>query len=276
MRRRGVRSSTLAKCLLVVFFALMLIYVVERFVFGTGHPLIDRLYEPTEFAAAFVLCLSVVATIWWAVRGDNETSWPAIIIGVGIIVFYYLLPPFLVYLATSGSGSAFRATFAVVARPNFISYGAEALVGAVPLLLFACPAILRAKEGWRTAPESQRKIVLGWLAVAASFATGLYAILLHFDRGPLWQVPLGQLCVAVLFAVLVLVPVYKSIAKVFSERSIIEVCDPARFSNRQKEAARMVLDAFHIKPRAKASEEQVGAVATRREISGSHVDIKED
>jgi hypothetical protein len=248
-------ASTFNKWLAGITAANLMLLGVEWFIAKAGDPqLAHDLSEPTNNLLWCIFFVVVIIVVWYMTQDDTAANlrsakhppWWAVVLGVGIFVFFRLIPSGLVFLATNGSGSAFTYVW-LGKEAGGVSTFANILVLLVPVLLIAFPATLYNRPRWREAPSLAKEVVLGWFAITASFVTGLYIILLHFARGPLDAIPLGQLSVAVLFAVLILVPVYRRLAGLFSTRGIIGVCDPGLFWLRQKQAAKVLLKAVNTK-----------------------------
>jgi tetratricopeptide (TPR) repeat protein len=89
-----------------------------------------------------------------------------------------------------------------------------------------------------------KRLLPGWLAAGAALATGLYAFLLHFLGGPLAKLSLLQLIVAIAFAVALLVPPYRWIARACWELGIAEVYNPARWRKEWLKIKDDLKDAF--------------------------------
>jgi len=85
-----------------------------------------------------------------------------------------------------------------------------------PVILILLPTILRKLIEWDNAKEETRRLATAWLAGSALAITCTYAIILHFLSGnPLSAMPLTGVALAILFAGVILWPLYKRIVEVF-------------------------------------------------------------
>jgi hypothetical protein len=124
-----------------------------------------------------------------------------------------------------------------------------------PVILILLPTILRELIKWDNAKKATRRLATAWLAGSALTITCIYAILLHFLSGnPLSAMPLTGVALAILFAGVILWPLYKRIAEVFWHTGIAkavrleklredhqimweELRDAARLARRKRKAA---------------------------------------
>jgi hypothetical protein len=82
------------------------------------------------------------------------------------------------------------------------------------------------------------------LAFSAALATGIYAVTLHFDNGPLASISVNQLAFAALAVAVLLYPVYRYMATACWKRGIADVFSPGSVIARQKELARVLRKSF--------------------------------
>jgi hypothetical protein len=205
----------------------------------------NAIYVPKNYLLGVLVITGIVVWAWSKAKRSKNVSWWVVIFGISVSIFSYFIPPALVFIAANGSGSDFSATFGWFTNNNVLIEQIESyLVIAVSFELIIFPAILHERVAWRGAPAAKKKVVLAWLAVTASLSTALYAILLHFHRGPLHRIPLGQLSAAMLFVVVLLLPIYRSVATAFSERGATGTFNPSDFWKRQIEAAQMLYGTF--------------------------------
>lgn len=137
-----------------------------------------------------------------------------------LIAFLILFPQILVFLATNGNDAAFVNSFA---NEGLIGVSKLVLVTVVPIILIGFPEFLRRSLTWNQASKLTRGLFPRWLAASAAVATGTYALLLHFSKGPLAEVSVGPLTVAVLFAVALFMPFYGSIATACWQHGVMDV-----------------------------------------------------
>ncbi len=141
---------------------------------------------------------------------------------------------FLAFMISNGDGKTFHDTYAFITHPSGFFGDAEGvLLLSVPCFLVVVPEILRRKPRWKCACDL-RKALPGWLAAIAAAATGGYGFLLHLRGGPLYHPAPGTLSVAILFAVALLVPFYKVVAKGVLERGVSKFFDPASWWRMQR------------------------------------------
>jgi hypothetical protein len=148
-------------------------------------------------------------------------------------IFYELftlwMAPALAALATSGNARAISGVASGIAAPSSISaasFAAEACLCALAGILTIIPLVLRLLLPWDGASELARRVGPAWLAALGATVTWLYVFLLHFERGLLAGTPLAQLSVAALAAAVLLVPLYRSMARSFWRRGIHVVLNP--------------------------------------------------
>lgn len=257
--------------LLIVGFCLgAALTIAGLLIMEIGHP---RLGNGISLPGQIVLLVAVVgliaAAISRAVPGvGNDYGW-AVIFGGGVAVISFLVPAFLVFLATNGNASAFWAIFDWFAGNGGTVAQVEGVLPlVVTLLLVGIPSILHSRRKWRESGSPKKEVVLGWVVLAASLVTGLFGIMIHFvGRGPAQGIPLGQFSVAVLLAVLLLVPRYRSLASAFSSSGLMEACNPASFWANQKEALDVLRRAFSIQEDPSPTSERAENIAASDDSS---------
>ncbi len=149
-----------------------------------------------------------------------------------LLAFCFSFPAFLVFLATNGNTGAFM--FFNQSQSSSHSAWLGGLEGlallVIPALLLMIPQLAHRRLVWSSTPQLTRNVITGWLATGAALSTGLFAFMLHFYGGPLAGVGLGQLAVGMLFAVALLVPIYRSVARACWERGVLHIIDLGRWS----------------------------------------------
>ena len=125
-----------------------------------------------------------------------------------VIVSGPLLSLFIQYLASNGN------ELILTSQIHGWANVCEALLMAIVIVtLTGFPHVfLHSRLPWNGTSDLTKRLLPSSLAGIAAIATGLYALLLHFSRGPLAEVPLGPLTAATLFAVVLLIPPYRSVA----------------------------------------------------------------
>jgi hypothetical protein len=216
-------------------------------------------FQATKPASAYVIWAGIAFNllVMWrsALRAMSPARPATAVVVVLAIMLLFAFPLILVLLVTGGNDGSI-AIVALFVTPRHSVWLRSALVipdtfllSLVPGLLIAAPEILRRWVRWlnsgaiRVPPRLKRRLP-SWLAAGAALATGLFAFLLHFGGGPLAKPPLPQLAVAILFAVTLLVPPYRFIARVCWERGIAEVFDPGCWRKEWRETKTEIIDTF--------------------------------
>ena len=238
--------------LLIGFFLVGLVLLVAGlFIWGFGPPgLADKFFVFAEILIVVPVMGVIGACLAGSqALGESKGYWWVVVFGIGMTMFTLLIPATLQFLVTNGASFAFPTALYWFTGSGGIAFDVNGILTLViPALLVGLPSFLYRKQYWKGADGkgadgADKQIVIGWLAVAASLATGMYGFVSHFIRGPMQKIPLGPLSVAILLAVLVLVPIYRSLAEAFSEQGIVGVCHPAVFWGKQKKAAGALLRA---------------------------------
>jgi hypothetical protein len=180
------------------------------------------------------LAAILVFVVRWFIRDMSEdmsvvAAWAQLFL---LLAFCLSFPAFLVFLATNGNTGAFM----FFNQPQSSSHsgwlsGLESFaLLVIPALLLMIPQLAHRRLVWSSTPQLTRNVITGWLATVAALSTGLFAFMLHFYGGPLAGVGLGQLAVGMLFAVALLVPIYRSVARACWERGVLRIIDLGRWS----------------------------------------------
>jgi cytochrome bd-type quinol oxidase subunit 2 len=103
------------------------------------------------------------------------------------------------------------------------------LIISVPVLLVTLPNSLRNHLAWQSSSELAQKSIPSLLAAGATVTTGIFVVTLSFNAGPLANLNPGQVTIAALGVVVVLVPFYRWTAKVCWEPGIAALIDPQRW-----------------------------------------------
>jgi hypothetical protein len=181
----------------------------------------------------------------WKTLDERNEPWWILVLAGGALISFCLLPAFLLFLVTNGNGSNAWTFLDWYIKGSGIFTPIEFFLTSLVIgLVIGLPAFLRRTDGWGNSPQPEKEIVLRWFAIAASLATGLYVFLLDFIVPHARRIPPGQFSVAILFAVLLLLPVYKSLARTCSTLGIVGICDPVRFWNNERKGAQVLKGAF--------------------------------
>jgi Clp amino terminal domain, pathogenicity island component len=216
-------------------------------------------FQVTKPASAYFIWAGVafdLLVMWRLVLRAMSPARPTTAVVVILaIALLFAFPSVLVFLVTGGNDSSLVIA-ALFRTPRHSGWLRSALLmpetlllGLVPGLLIAAPEILRRWVRWLNSgafrmPSRLTRRLPGGLAAGAALASGLFAFLLHFGGGPLAKPSLLQLAVAIVFAVTLLVPPYRFIARVCWERGIAEVFDPGCWRKEWREAKAEVIDTF--------------------------------
>jgi hypothetical protein len=148
--------------------------------------------------------------------GDDDAGGMWIILGLVVagIVGAAALLTFLV-----GNGAVFGGR----SRGIFI-WAQDALLLITVWLVFGVPnqahRIRVAKDGYA------QRLLISVITAAACVLTGSYLFLLHFGGGQLRNLKLGQLVVAIVFTVVLVAPLYRSLARACWRRGLLGFLDP--------------------------------------------------
>lgn len=186
-------------------------------------------YLAGETSANLVGIAYLVFMVRFLVSGMSEVVglWAARVVLLLILVFFITFPPLIIFLATNGKDEAFpfwRAT----PRGWLDILESIALAWAL-LLLFMAPELAHRKLTWSNTSEPTKGILTNSLAAGAALSTGLYTLMLHFSKGPLAELSLGPLAVGILFAVALLVPIYRSVIRGCWQHGALHLVDLGRW-----------------------------------------------
>lgn len=175
-----------------------------------------------------------------------SVTWVLIILG---IVFLYIFPPLLAFLATNGNADFAHLVvqqFNVGIRwPSFLlSCLQYLLLTSVPILLIVLPETLRRRLSGVQTPTTVETLLLSQLTIGATLATGLYAITLHFAKGPLEKLGVDQLVFAAIAVVVLVGPFYRYIVTACWKHGIADVFNPRSWRAKQDEQVKFLRKAF--------------------------------
>jgi hypothetical protein len=146
------------------------------------------------------------------------------------LIFLMSFPSFLVFLASNGSTAAFQLVEPKTwTHRGWLGALELAVLSMVFLFLLALPAVAHRAFSWSDTSELTKSYILSCLAIGAALSTGLFVFMFHFHRGPLARDPLGPLAAGILFAVALLVPIYRWVVKAFWVRGVVHVIDLGRW-----------------------------------------------
>lgn len=169
-----------------------------------------------------------------AVRGirilTGAGALAASLVAILFIISLFFLASFLVFLASNGDSAAFT-----VADPGYWSHRSWlgifeiAAIDMVGLLIVVAPELAHLALPLRDTSELTKDRVTRWLTVSAAFFTGLYVFMFHFQKGPLAHFKPGTLTVVILFAIALLVPIYRSVITAFWKWGVLHIIDFGRW-----------------------------------------------
>jgi hypothetical protein len=140
-----------------------------------------------------------------------------------MFAFSLFFPAFIVFLATNGDAKAFMISDS--SAPDWLLIPELFVFAIGPGLLFLIPAFAHKRLVWDTTSEQANRVIAYWLAVGAALSGGVYALMLHFGKGPLAHDRLGPLMAGILFAVVLLVPAYRSVIEACWQRGVLGLVD---------------------------------------------------
>ena len=164
------------------------------------------------------------------------------------ILFLYLFPSALVFLATNGQADFLAAVLSVFRSGNglgWLTFPEFVLLVSVPSLLILLPEALRRIIRKSVVSDLTKSVLPGWLAAVSSLATGVYIFALHFDKGPLSRTSLNQVTFAAIAVALLLAPIYKSIVEACWERGIADVFNPGSWIARPRTVIKEFQTVYH-------------------------------
>jgi hypothetical protein len=187
------------------------------------HPYNNDIVRSVGLMWAIVYIIAVLRS---SIKDLSEEvgTWAARIAYLFMLASSLAFPTIIIFLVTNGNTEAFifssGSSVWIVILEGFIL-----VLG--PMLLFMVPALAHKRLDWSTTPQLTRDVIARLLAIGAALSSGLYALLLHFDKGPLAQahIGLGPLTAGILFAVALLVPFYQSVIKACWQRGVLHLVD---------------------------------------------------
>lgn len=151
-----------------------------------------------------------------------------------LVVYLFVAygPMALQFIATGGGGTGGLGSHASSTFGLIEGFATIALALVTVWLLVGVPQrLFRIKLDLDGAQELQ-PVLLGLLTAAASGLAAIYILLLHFDGGPLSGVRLGQLIAGIIGTVLLIAPLYRSLARACWRRGASGVFSPRAFKQR--------------------------------------------
>jgi hypothetical protein len=140
----------------------------------------------------------------------------------------FLVISLVVILATRfvAAGGTIGATSESSLRLVYLNF--DLIVVILTLLLLIPHFFFHIGLDLRGTGDAQR-VFLRLIAVAASSLTGCYIVLLHFDGGPLRKISMGPLIAGVIGLVVLISPVYKSLARACWSRGVAGVVELGQY-----------------------------------------------
>jgi hypothetical protein len=146
------------------------------------------------------------------------------------LIYYVIFSPFLVFLATNGNSTAFTYLNPLTWTHGGWFRSTELLfLLLAPAFLLLYPAWAHRWLPWKSTSKQTKSFITRVLSIGAVLSNGIFIFMLHFQRGPLSDVSPGPLAVGILFAVVLLVPYYRSAISACWKSGILHVIDADRW-----------------------------------------------
>lgn len=190
-----------------------------------SHPYFNFIGEAWGLSWGIVYVILIIRFSIQDMREDVGT-WASRIAHLFVLIFSLAFPTIIIFLVTNGDTAAFiffspRSSGWMIVLEGFVlSLG--------PSCLFMLPALAHSKLPWSSTSETTKDVIVRLLAIVAALSGGLFALLLHFDKGALAQANLGPLTVGILFAIALLIPFYRSVITTCWQRGVLHLVDIAR------------------------------------------------
>lgn len=186
------------------------------------HPYYSSIANSVGLLWAMVYIIAVMRSSIKDLSGEVGTR-AARIAYLLMLTFSLAFPTIIIFLATNGNTAAF--VFFSSGSSGWIITLEGFVLSLGPAFLFIVPALAHKRLAWSTTPQLTKDVIARLLAIGAALSGGLYALLLHFDKGPLAQAHLGPLTVGILFAVVLLMPFYRSVIEACWQHGALHLVD---------------------------------------------------
>jgi len=259
---RFVSPNALGYYLIIAGFCLLMVASFVYFAFGSSGPCTVRPTRWLALAGTFVLItitflpaipaaqpfewlVGQIGFLLWllaflvyeltmGVRGirfyTGATALAAGLVVILFMIFLFTFSPFVVFLASNGDTAAFTlADPATWSHFSWLSILELIANGMVAALIVVVSEFAHRAWPWSDTSELTKSRITGSLAMCAALLTGLIVFMSHFHRGPLAHVHPGPLVVGILFAVALLVPIYRSVVKAFWKWGVLHLIDLGRW-----------------------------------------------
>jgi hypothetical protein len=245
--RRWTWTKRLA-AVAVIMFVVLAVVAFAIGLFTQAEPVyLEETAGWTTWALLYLALLSYVGASLSRTTAPPAT-WALIVLG---IVFLYNFPPLLAFLSTNGNVNfahlvlqQFNAGISWLSLSlGFLQY---LLLASVPVLLIVLPETLRRRLAGVEKPTTVETLLLSQLTIGAALATGLYAVTLHFAKGPLDKLSVNQLTFATIAVVVLLSPFYKYIVTACWRYGIAAVFSPNNWVAKQQELVKLLRKAFTV------------------------------
>jgi hypothetical protein len=143
---------------------------------------------------------------------------------VGVVVIGVAIAVGTRFVATDGASGVSAADS--TGRSGYVEFG---LVVVTLLLLLWVPQLFFYIQLDMDAAGDAQRVLLGLIAVTASIVTGIYILLLHFRGGPLRGISLRPLAVGAAGLVVLITPVYRSLAGTCWSRGISDIVQFSKY-----------------------------------------------
>ncbi len=129
----------------------------------------------------------------------------SLFMAAGLVLRY-----FLVFLVSGGDTAAYNLAEPIsIVKAGWVGYFQSFAIDMIFVFLVAVPQLAYRIVPWNEASDEFKNHMTRWLGAGAAALTGIAAALFYINNGPLAQVKPGVLVVAILFAVALLVPIYR-------------------------------------------------------------------
>jgi hypothetical protein len=259
---RFASPNALGYYLIIAGFCLLMATSFVYFAFGSSGPCTVRSTRWLALAGTFVLItitflpaipgarpfewlVGQVGFLLWllaflvyeltiGVRGiryyTGASALAAGLVATLFMVFLLTFSSFVVFLASNGDAAAFTlADPAIWSHLSWLSMIELTANGMVAVFIVVVPEFAHRAWPWSDTSELTKSSITGSLAMCAALLTGLFVFMSHFHRGPLAHIHPGPLVVGILFAVALLVPIYRSAVRAFWKWGVLHLIDLGRW-----------------------------------------------
>jgi hypothetical protein len=132
------------------------------------------------------------------------------------------------FIASGGDiASSYSFLDSVGGRANWLWLPSVMILAVVPFCLLAWPDELRRRLDFEEASEFTRNTIISVTNACALLAAAGYLMFQHFFKGPLGKISIGPLIAAILAALALLAPIFRSVIKSVWQDGLADFMDPA-------------------------------------------------